>query len=65
MPAPKLTKASVSNAIDAAASSGLAVSAVLLQPDGSMRIEFFRPDFADTANANPEPNMPKKWGQKR
>lgn len=64
MPAPKLTTASISNALKAVALSGRPISAMMLQPDGSMRIEFFHPDASDAANADPAPDAPKKWGQK-
>lgn len=64
MPAPKLTTASISNALKAVALSGRPISSMTLQADGSMRIEFFHPDASDAANANPAPDAPKKWGQK-
>jgi hypothetical protein len=64
MPAPKLTTASISNALKAVALSGRPISAMTLQPDGSMRIEFFGPDTSDAANVNPAGDTPKKWGQR-
>lgn len=65
MPSPKLTKSSVANALAAAATSGLTVSAVILHSDGSMRIEFLNSDLINAANNNPPPHAPKKWGQKK
>lgn len=65
MPAPKLTKSSVANALAAAATSGLTVSAVILHSDGSMRIEFLNSDLINAANTNPPLHAPKKWGQNK
>jgi hypothetical protein len=67
MPAPKLTKASVANAIAAAAAAGLTPTAMVVQSDGSLRLEFFREEFNNAANARAsnEVKTPKKWGDKR
>lgn len=65
MPAPKLTKASVANALAAAA--GLTPSAMTVQADGSIRLEFLSGELNTAANEATEPAAikPKKWGQKR
>lgn len=65
MPAPKLTQASVKNAIAAATAAGLTPTAMVIQPDGSMRLEFLTDKLDNAANAEPKAKKkaPKKWGQ--
>ncbi len=63
MPAPKLTQASVKNAIAAATAAGLSPSAMVVQRDGSIRLEFFPLDLGNPANVEPpiSKSSPKKW----
>lgn len=67
MTAPKLTQASVKNAIAAATAAGLTPTAMVIQADGSLRLEFPPQEFNNAANAEPSNygKVPKKWGQKR
>lgn len=67
MPAPKLTQASVKNAIAAATAAGLTPTAMVIQADGSLRLEFLPQEFNNAANSESEvtEGTPKKWGQKR
>lgn len=65
MPAPKLTKAAVSNILSAAADAGLEVSALDVHTDGSLRLEFGAGELKDTANMVPSKKAPKKWGAER
>ncbi len=63
MPAPKITQASVRNAIAAATAHGLSPSAIVVHGDGSVRLEFFAPKLDGAANSvkHPEQSLPKKW----
>ena len=65
MPAPKLTKASVSNVLSAAAEAGLEVSAIDVQNDVSLRLEFGVGELKDNTNVVPSEKAPKKWGAER
>ncbi len=68
MPAPKLTQASVNNAIAAAVADGLTPTAMVVQPDGSLRLEFFQNHLDKAANSEPSApseKAPKKWGGAR
>ncbi len=64
MPAPKLSKSSLSNAIAALKEQGLTPSRINLNPDGSFII-----DIAVAATSQDVPQSgskgPKKWGAKR
>ncbi|MCR8826284.1 hypothetical protein [Pseudosulfitobacter koreensis] len=62
MSAPKLTQASVKNAIAAAAD--LTPTALVVQPNGSLRLEFLPEQLNNATNSEPlAPNgqAPKKW----
>ncbi len=65
MPAPKLTKTSVTNALAAATEAGLKPSAMVVQGDGSIRLEFLHREFDNVANSEPtkDKSTPKKWGE--
>lgn len=65
MPAPKVTQASMKNALAAASAAGLTPSAMVIQSDGSMRFEFLSKEFEDVANSEPQEKAPKKWGATR
>ena len=67
MPSAKLTKASVSNALPAAADAGLPITAMVVQPDGSLRLEFAAHGQTENANINRKigEKAPKKWGGTR
>jgi hypothetical protein len=65
MPAPKLTNASVKNALAAATAVGLTPSAMVIQPDGSMRIEFDTEQLEDVSKSKTDAKAPKRWGEKR
>ncbi|WP_175497639.1 hypothetical protein, partial [Roseivivax halotolerans] len=67
LPSPKLTKASVSNALSAALDLGLTVSSMDIQPDGSMRVEFGAQAEMNHANSNTRAGSksPKKWGENK
>ncbi|MEI4235327.1 hypothetical protein [Roseovarius sp. D22-M7] len=60
MPAPKLTKAAVSNILSATADAGLEVSAIDVNTDGSLRIEFGAGKLKDNANVVQSEKVPKK-----
>lgn len=62
MPAPRLTKASLSNALAALKAQGLTPSRVNLNPDGSFNI-----DIGEELKPEPsqKPKRPKKWGEGR
>jgi len=62
MPAPKVTKASFANALSASADAGLAVSAAIFQPDGSLRLEFSTGELETATSVGPKADAPKKWG---
>lgn len=65
MPASKFTKASVSNILSASADAGLAVSAMTVHTDGSLRLEFGAGELEHAATEAPNGNAPKKWGGER
>ena len=68
MAAPKLTKASVTNALAAVTSAGLTPTAMVIQADGSIRLEFLSEQLNNVANSEPSApreKAPKKWGEKR
>jgi hypothetical protein len=65
MPAPKLTKASVANAIAAATAAGLTPTAMVIQPDGSMRLEFISEQLNNVANDTQNEKAPRKFGEAR
>lgn len=64
MPAPKLSKSSLSNAIAAVKDQGFTPSRINLNPDGSFTI-----DIAAASTSQDVPKSdgagPKKWGAKR
>ena len=64
MPAPKLSKSSLSNAIAALIEQGFAPSSMNLNPDGSFTIDI---EAATTSQDVPQTDSkgPKKWGAKR
>jgi hypothetical protein len=61
MPAPKLTKSSIGNAIAALKEQGLTPSRVNMNTDGSFTIDV----SADTVTPPAVTHGPKKWGEDR
>jgi hypothetical protein len=55
LPAPALTKSAILHAFAAAKDAGRPVAVVTMQPNESPRVDFFLPDPAGVANANPFP----------
>ena len=66
MSAPKLTQASVKNAIVAASAAGLTPTAMVVQLHGSLRFEFLSEQLNIAANSEPmaaSGKAPTKWGE--
>jgi len=59
MPAPKITKASINNAIAALKDQGFTPSRMNLNPDGSFSIDI----HTESAPSLETTNGPKKWGE--
>ncbi|WP_238369196.1 hypothetical protein [Heliomarina baculiformis] len=58
MPAPNITQASVKSAIAAASAVGLTPIAMVVRPDGSLRLEFLSDQLNNAANSVP---MAASW----
>lgn len=70
MPAPKHSKAAISNAIAAAQAAGLTPTAIRIGADGSLTIDISRPATGsavcgDAKASTDASKKPKKWGQAR
>lgn len=68
MPAPKPSKALISNAIAAAKAAGLTPTAIRIGADGSLTIDIAAAELDPPANqqhGHPDAKAPKKWGQKK
>lgn len=64
MPAAKLSKAVIGNAIAAAQAAGLTLTAIRIGADGSLSIDIGQNELNTPAN-DPAPKGPKKWGQSK
>lgn len=64
MPAPRTTPAAIERAITAVKNQGLAIGAVVVTNDGTIRIETRPPESLDVAPATVHPLQPKKWASR-
>lgn len=67
MPAPKHSKAAISNAIAAAQAAGLTPTGIRFGADGSLTIDISRHTSENAANDAPigVRRKPRKWGQEK
>ena len=61
MPAPAATKAAIQRAIEATQAAGLAIGAVSVSKDGTVRIETQAEKTVDKQVNNVQSLKPKKW----
>lgn len=61
MPAPAATKAAIQRAIEATQAAGLAIGAVSVSKDGTVRIETQVDKIMDKQLNNVQSLKPKKW----